>query len=378
MAVSRSPSTSSTPPETEKSEENKENNDSQALIPGLPDEIGELCLLHIPYPYHVNVRSVSSSWNRTIMDPSFIIRKKSIAVTVPFLFVFAFNKLTSRIQWQAIDPRSGRWFLLPPVPCPKAVCPPGFACASLPRQGEVYLLGGMRSDTETPMQTTYVYRTSSNKWSVASPMITARSFFASGTVNGKIMAVGGSGTSVHENLTAVECYHPETDTWTPVAKLRMGLARYDSAVIGDKMYVTEGWTWPFTFSPRGGVYDIVKNTWQNMRDGMKEGWTGLSVVLEGKLFVISEHGDCLMKLYHPDNDTWEYVGGDRFPCEEVRRPFAVSTSEGLIYVVASGLKVGIGRVYEEENGKTSVKWKVLDAPNAFSELAPASCQMVYA
>ncbi|ESR63424.1 hypothetical protein CICLE_v10008681mg [Citrus x clementina] len=282
------------------------------------------------------------------------------------------------IQWQALDPRSGRWFVLPPMPCPKAVCPQAFACTSLPRQGKLFVLGGMRSDTETPMQSTIMYRATTNQWQLASPMLTPRSFFASGNVNGKIMAVGGTGANINETMTAVECYDPESDTWTTAAKLRMGLARYDSAVMGSKMYVTEGWTWPFMFSPRGGVYDINKDTWNLMSDGMKEGWTGISIVLEGKVFVISEHGDCPMKQYNPDDDTWRYVGGDKFPCEVMHRPFAVNGVEGKIYVVSSGLNVAIGRVYEEQNGGISAEWKVMTAPRAFKDLAPSSCQVVYA
>lgn len=373
MEVSQSSTSSSSSQETENSGRN-----TQPLIPGLPDEIGELCLLHVPYPYQALVRSVSYSWNKAITDPGFALCKKSLSLSLPYLFIFSFHKPTARIQWQALDPRSGRWFVLPPMPCPKAVCPQAFACTSLPRQGKLFVLGGMRSDTETPMQSTIMYRATTNQWRLASPMLTPRSFFASGNVNGKIMAVGGTGANINETMTAVECYDPESDTWTTAAKLRMGLARYDSAVMGSKMYVTEGWTWPFMFSPRGGVYDINKDTWNLMSDGMKEGWTGISIVLEGKLFVISEHGDCPMKQYNPDDDTWRYVGGDKFPCEVMHRPFAVNGVEGKIYVVSSGLNVAIGRVYEEQNGGISAEWKVMTAPRAFKDLAPSSCQVVYA
>ncbi|KAF7839892.1 F-box protein AFR [Senna tora] len=42
------------------------NSNSETLIPGLPNEIAELCLVHLPYPYHALARSVLSSWNRAI------------------------------------------------------------------------------------------------------------------------------------------------------------------------------------------------------------------------------------------------------------------------------------------------------------------------
>ncbi|KAJ9153454.1 hypothetical protein P3X46_026889 [Hevea brasiliensis] len=379
---SSSSSSSSSVQETENHHHKEETTGNQKvyelLIPGLPDEISELCLLHLPYPYQALARSVSSSWNRAIHDPSFSVSKKSLSLSLPYLFVFAFRKSTSRIQWQALDPRSGRWFVLPPMPCPKSVCPPGFACASLPHQGKLFVFGGMRSDTETSMETTYVYHSSTNQWSVASPMLTPRSYFAVGSANGKIIAVGGSASGIGDSITAAECYDPEKDAWTPVAKMRTGLCRYDSAVVGNKMYVTEGWTWPFMFSPRGGVYEPDKDTWQELRDGMREGWTGLSVVVGERLFVISEHGDCPMKVYLPDTDAWRYVGGDRFPRDAMRRPFAVSGAEGKVYVVSCGLNVAIGRIYEPKKEEYCVEWEVVTAPKAFADFSPSNCQVLFA
>ncbi|XP_043711665.1 F-box protein AFR [Telopea speciosissima] len=357
---------------------------SEPLIPGLPDEIAEHCLLHLPYPNQVLVRSVSSSWNRAITDPSFFLSKKTLSLSLPYIFVFAFHRSTAKLQWQALDPRSGRWFVLPPMPCASPVCPAGFACASLARQGSLFVLGGMRSDTENSMTTLLTYRTGTNRWSIACPMQYPRSFFAAGSISGKIIAAGGSGSSVSEMVSTVECYDPVKDTWESVAKMRYGMARYDAAVVGDKMYVTEGWTWPFSFSPRGGVYDAESDTWEEMSVGMKEGWTGISVVLGDKLFVITEHGSCRMKVYVPERDTWQYVDGE-FPCETetLKRPFTACGAEGKIYVVSSGLDVALGSVFErggegEEEKQWVVEWKVMRAPKAFNDFVPSNTQVLYA
>ncbi|KAM1022581.1 hypothetical protein ACFX15_042696 [Malus domestica] len=360
MAAPRS-SSGSNPGSDQCSNQEISMNKSEPLIPGLPDEVAELCLLYLPYPYQALVRSVSASWNRAITGPSFVLCKKSLSLPLPYLFVLAFNKSTARIQWQALDPRSGRWFVLPPMPCPKAACPPGFACASLPREGTLVVAGGVRSDTECSMETTFVYRTSTNQWLTAAPMRTPRSFFDAGNINGKILAVGGGKDHYGSSITAVDCYDPKKDTWEAYAPLPGGLAKYDSNVVGNKMYVTEGWTWPFMYSPRGVVYDPDDYTWQEMRPGMRDGWTGVSVVVGGRLLVISEYGDCPMKAYDPDKDTWRYVGGERFPCEALRRPFAASGVEGNIYVVACGLNVGVGWLSECE-AELKVEWQLLPAP----------------
>ncbi|CAK9168939.1 unnamed protein product [Ilex paraguariensis] len=317
---------------------------SELLIPELPDEITELCLYRIPYPYQSQVCSVSSSWNKAISHPSFLYTKNQLSLSLPYLFVFAFHKSTAEVQWQAMDVKSGRWFVLPPMPCPKAVCPPSFVCASIPHEGKLYVMGGMRSDTGYTMGTMITYCTSTNQWLVPSPMRTPRAFFSVGNINGKIIVVGGNEIDLD-----VELYDPEHDKWVEGAKMHSKLAKYDAVVVGRKLYITKGWTWPFVFSPRGD-----------------------------RIFVISKHGDCRMKVYHPDEDTWEFVGGERFPCDALMRPFAVSAVEGRIYVVSSGLNVAIGRVFEEQMGKFWVDWEVVEAPEAFHEFSPSNCLLLYA
>ncbi|OWM77270.1 F-box protein AFR [Punica granatum] len=353
--------------------------DSNPIIPGLPDDIAELCLLHVPYPYQALVRSVCSSWNRVIEDPNFLVSRKSLSLSLWYLFVCSFHKSTARIQWQALDPRSGSWFVLPPMPAHKGASAPAFAFASAPRQGKLFVLGGSHKDTKSAMGTTVMYHASTNRWSLLAPMRNPRAFFTAGCVGGKIVAAGGCRPPLCTTLSAVECYDMKTDTWSQAAAMRPGLVKYDSAVVGNRLYLTEGWTWPFTFTPRGLVYDPDKDTWQEMRAGMREGWTGIGVVLKDRLFVVSEHGDHRLKVYCPEGDTWKYVNGDRFPCEALKKPFAVSGGDhGVIYVVASGLHVGVGRVFEMEDGEFSVTWEVAAAPKAFHDFSPCNAQLLYA
>ncbi|KAK9130180.1 hypothetical protein Sjap_010667 [Stephania japonica] len=344
----------------------------QPLIPGLPDEISEQCLLHLPYPYQSLLRSVSTSWNKALTDPNFHLSK----ITLPHVFVFAFNKSSSLIQWQSFDPRSRRWFVLPSMPIPNSspsVCPPAFASAAVPHRAAIYVLGGLRSDTQSPLPTVIRYSAAENKWSEAAPMAVPRSFFAAGAIGGRIYVAGGSGSEA-----AVERYDPETDAWTVAAGMRAGMARYEEAVVGGKMYVTEGWTWPFSFAPRGGVYDAASDTWREMREGMKEGWTGVSVVVGERLFVITEHCECRLKVYVDEDDTWRYVGGGRFPSEEVRRPFAACAAEGRIYVVAGRLWTAVGTLSEAAaDGGLSVEWELVEAPQAFGDLVPVSSHVLY-
>ncbi|XP_008789681.3 F-box protein AFR-like [Phoenix dactylifera] len=319
--------------------------DMEPLIPGLPDEVAEQCLLHLPFPYQALARSVSSAWNRALSGPAFLRAKAelSAALSLPYLFVFAFHPTSHRLQWQALDPRTRRWFVLPPMSLPAGgsapLCPPAFACAALPHRGEIYVLGGMRSDTETPLRTLVTYRAATNSWSAAAPMPTPRSFFAAGAIGGRIFAAGGG----DGGISAVECYDPAADRWLPAAGMRCGMARYDAAVVGRRMYVTEGWRWPFYASPRAGVYDVDRDAWEEMSEGMREGWTGSSAVVGDRLLIVTDYGDGRVKAYDAESDAWRGVEGGGVP-PALKRPYAVSGADGEIYVVGSGLEVGVGTV----------------------------------
>ncbi|BAT78256.1 F-box protein [Vigna angularis] len=336
------------------------------LIPGLPNEVAELCLLHVPYPYQALSRSVSSTWNRAITNPSFIFSKKTLSH--PNLFVLAFHSQTRKFQWQALDPSSARWFLLPQMPSPEDTCMLPLACAALPRQGKLFVING---------EETLTYRAATNQWSVAEGP-GGREFVAAEGVEGRIVAVGRAGTGV---------YDPESNTWQEGSELGGELERYEVVAAGGRVYVTEGWWWPFMFRPRGWVYEVEKDTWQEMSIGMREGWSGVGVTVGGRVFMIAEYGDSAVKVYDEEHDTWYPVAGDRFPREVMKKPFCATGLDDRIYVASCGLNVAIGVVETVSSMEQDVKgcaadvcvtWQVVEAPRSFSEFSPSSCQVMYA
>lgn len=143
--------------------------------------------------------------------------------------------------------------------------------------------------------------------------------------------------------------------------------------------MTEGWTWPFTFTPRGSVYDADRDSWEEMSIGMREGWTGASAVVGDTLFVVSEYGEGRVKAYDPAADAWSKVAGGGLPVE-LKKPYAVvGAAEGRIYVVGKGMDVGVGRVAEEEEkGRWRIDWEVVKGPKALGGLAPCNAQVLYA
>ncbi|KAK6932196.1 Kelch repeat type 1 [Dillenia turbinata] len=353
------------------------------LIPGLPDDIALNCLLRLPVQCHSACRAVCKRWHLLLGNKErFFTRRKELGFRDPWLFVFAFHKCTGKIQWQVLDLTYFSWHTIPAMPCKDKVCPHGFRCVSVPRESSLFVCGGMVSDVDCPLDLVLKYEMHKNRWTVMNQMKTARSFFAIGVIDGMVYVAGGNSTNLFE-LSSAEVLDPAKGNWRAIASMGTNMASYDAAVLDGKLLVTEGWLWPFDVSPRGQVYDPKTNQWESMSAGLREGWTGSSVVVYGHLFVVSELERMKLKVYDKETDAWDAVGGPPLP-EQICKPFSVVACDSLIYVVGRNLHVAVGRVSRagtnvaEKKWSFSVQWHVVDAPEAFSDLTPSSSQVLYA
>ncbi|MED6219334.1 hypothetical protein PIB30_034852 [Stylosanthes scabra] len=315
----------------------------EPLIPGLPNEIAELCFLHLPYPYQSIARSVSSSWNKAITSPSFQQCKKK-AHSRPYIFLFSSHKLTTKFYCHLLDHRSssGTFTLVPPI-----------TFSALPHHGKLF-------------------------GTLLLPASQSEPFFAEERENGRIVTVHG-GASLCARI-----YDAESDTWRNGGRVEVEkeVACFEAVENEGQVFVTEGWRWPFTVIPRGWVYDTRGDTWQEMGIGMREGWSGVAVAVGGRVFMIPEYGEGDVKVYEERSDTWQRVRGEGFPREKVRRPLKAKGLDGKMYVAGCGLKVAVGSVVSRVNDSAFVelelKWEVVEAGEGFGELEACHCQVLYA
>ncbi|CAD6336002.1 unnamed protein product [Miscanthus lutarioriparius] len=375
------------------------------LIPGLPEEVAEKCLLHLPFLYHRLFRTVSSTWNRFLTDApanpllfppaaagpgAGTAATGSVSFSLPFLFALAFDPVSRRLQCQALDPFSRRWLLLPPVPGGGAAAG-SFAVVGLPRRGEIYVIGGVEEGgSDKAVTSVAVYSAARNGWEEAASMRTPRGYMAAGEVGGRVVVAGEDGEA--------EVFDPEARRWYPAAPRRgAAVARYDAAAAGGKLYVTEGWAWPFERAPRGAVYDAAADSWCEMARGMREGWTGSCAVAGGRMYIVAEYGEWRLKRYDDARDEWRMVAGSGVP-PDVRRPHVVAGEvrevaggRRRIYVVGAGLDVAVGTVSAAASASATaaapgvhgveeevVEWEVVKGPAEFAGLAPCNAQVLYA
>ncbi|KVI00741.1 F-box/kelch-repeat protein At1g30090-like [Cynara cardunculus var. scolymus] len=353
----------------------------EPLVPGLPDDIALSCLLRLPVASHSATRAVCKRWYQLFANKErFFTRRKEMGFQDPWLFVFSFHKCTGKIQWDVLDLTHFSWHTIPSMPCIDKVCPHGFRSVSFPFEGSLFVCGGVVFDADCPLNLVMKFEVQKNSWTVMRKMITPRSFFASGVINGKIYVAGGNSTDLFE-LNSAEVMDPKKGIWHPIANMGTNMASYDAAVLNGKLLVTEGWFWPFYVVPRGQIYDPRTDKWENMADGLREGWTGSSVVVYGHLFVVTEHERTKLKVYDMNNDSWKTVDGPPLP-EQICKPFSVNCCNSRIYVVGRNLHVAVGRIFSlngsEKNPSFLVQWQVIEAPEAFANLTPSSAQVLFA
>ena len=134
------------------------------------------------------------------------------------------------------------WRAANPMPTAREAHAAGIVESESAYEGKIYVVGGRGTEGQ-PLDTVEVYDPATETWAAAAPMPTARWGLAAGVVGGKLYAVGGAGTVGgvdNQPLDTVEVYDPDKDSWTaldPLPTARFGLA---AGVIDGKLYAVGG------------------------------------------------------------------------------------------------------------------------------------------
>lgn len=356
----------------------------EPLIPGLPDDVALNCLLRLPVEQHTTCRAVCRQWYQLLgSKEKFFTCRKELGFRDPWLFVLAYHKFTKKIEWQVLDLKDFSWHSISAMPCKENIYHHGFRCVSIPEENTLFVCGAVIADANSPLHVVMKYEVEKNRWTVMKKMITARSFFGCGVIDGIIYVAGGNSSDLFE-LNSAEVMDPRKETWHFIANMKTNMASYDTAVLNRKLLVTEGWFWPFYEVPKGQIYDPRTNNWESMPAGLREGWTGPSVVVYGHLFVIPEHERIKLKVYEEDTDCWKAVEGPPLP-EQICKPFSVNCFDCRIYVVGRDFHTAVGHILGPNPGmnsattcRFSVQWQVVYAPKALSNLIPSNAQVLFA
>ncbi|XP_058771754.1 F-box/kelch-repeat protein At1g22040-like [Vicia villosa] len=347
--------------------------DNPRLIPSLPDEISVQILARVPRICYLNLKSVSRAWKAALASSDVFCLRKELGTEEEWLYVLT-KANDERLLWYALDPISGRWQRLPPMPNVFVEDEGKKGLAALPRRmwsmlgssvriadvfmnwlrrrdaldrmpfcgcsigavgGCIYALGGFSK--ASAMNSVWRYDPVKNGWTEVSPMLVGRAYSKTGILKGKLYVVGGvtRGRGGLNPLQSAEVYDPNTGIWSQLPNMPFTKAQVlPTAFLADllkpiatgmtsyrgRLFVPQSlYCWPFFVDVGGEVYDPDINSWVEMPVGMGDGWparqagTKLSVIVNNDLYALdpsSSLNSAKIKVYDEEGDTWKVVAGD--------------------------------------------------------------------
>ena len=85
------------------------------LIPCLPDEISVQILARVPRIYYLKLKLVSQRWKAAVTSSEAYELSKELKMTEEWLYILTHAE-EYKLSWYALDPLSGKWQRLPPMP----------------------------------------------------------------------------------------------------------------------------------------------------------------------------------------------------------------------------------------------------------------------
>lgn len=156
------------------------------------------------------------------------------------------------------------------------------------------------------------FRISEFPWVARSAMSAPRNEFATATVNGRIYLIGGddpsTGTIPAPAVARVDVYDPDTDTWSPGPPMPVPAKGHAAVAIGDRIYVTGGYSQAAPGLKTLQVLDTTTGTWSLKAPMPYELRDHATAAAAGRLWVLGGDGlgfDTSNALeYDITADTW--------------------------------------------------------------------------
>ncbi len=270
------------------------------------------------------------------------------------------------------DPASDQWTKLPSIP--EGIHHPGFAAVGnkLYSIGGFTIArpagGGLPA--WVPTNSVWIFDVATNTWSKGPSLPTARGALTATAVGNKIYAIGGARNPSYstpelrptvpvENVATNEVYDTTTNTWTSARPMLTARNHHGAALIGGKIYVVGGRvgsTFIIGLSTNvstNEAYDVASDTWSSVF-GVPTARSGVGVaVLNGRMHVLG--GEAYLndlvgtyrthEAYDPRTKSWERLP----PMPTPRHGLAVAEIGGRIYAVSGSNVAGGGGPHEGVN-----------------------------
>ncbi|KAF9623643.1 hypothetical protein IFM89_003675 [Coptis chinensis] len=302
------------------------------LLTGLPDDIAQEILYRVTPSL---LYSVSHSWRNLIYSPSF----------PPFLSLYALlsSNDNSLVQFLSFDPISSTWSSLPDphlLHSPLVLRHPSFIARNFPIQSisiadRLVLLAATTHHLFPALSHPLIFNPFTKTWHHGPSFSTPRRWCATGSVGNSVYLASGVGSSgyTQDLAQSAEKWNVLNGTWEKVASLKHG-GRFSREAVE-----AVGWRGKLcvvnvkgNVVKEGVVYDVEKDTWQEMAEGMLIGWNGPTAAMdEDVIYNVDEVKGILMR-YDSERDLWESV----VEYDELKGAVQIAARGGKVCVVCGG------------------------------------------
>ena len=176
--------------------------------------------------------------------------------------IYCLGEFNGDPRFFVFDTSTNDWTTATPMPTPRR------DAAAAVVNGKIYLVGGQSPFDFQPLDSVEAYDPSTNTWSSAAPLPTARVGLKAVALNGNVYAVGGRGIN-GALVGTLDAYNPGTNGWTTVSAVPTPRFWMDATVADGKIYLTGGFL--------NGVTDIVE-----MYDSSSNSWSTVAPMLTAR------------------------------------------------------------------------------------------------
>jgi hypothetical protein len=191
---------------------------------------------------------------------------------------------------EAYDPKTDSWQARAPLPQRRE------SAGSAVVDGKIYVIGGGDSVwwSTTPYAPVAIYNPATNTWTEGAKMPTPRKGLAVVVIDGLIYAVGGSNYDLGIYASGIlEVYDPATDQWATLASMPVDRNFLSAAAIGGKLYATGGLV-DSGGEPEGDTpatrtvfrYDPETDQWTPRARMLVPRYGATATVLDGQVYVV--------------------------------------------------------------------------------------------
>jgi len=183
---------------------------------------------------------VANTWTDRASMPTARAHLSAVAVGSKLYAIGGLTKSSSQALRvvEEYDPIADAWTRKTDMPAGSGTV----FCSAI--DGIVYFPGGGPTGgqgTDQAVRTVQAYDPAADAWTTLAQMLTARAFFPTCAMNGKLYAIGGCQNAYNSSeLLSMEAYDPATDTWWRMAPMQVKRKALAAAVVNGKIYAIGG------------------------------------------------------------------------------------------------------------------------------------------